>query len=102
MVRGSRGIVSYGDDDPITVTFKSLYDPGHWQYALEARHLAGKPKIRPGWQVLGRVSGADGDTVSDYFEHPADALKMVERMKLAVPAELSNWAGMTIRRDRSH
>ncbi|MEV4705494.1 hypothetical protein [Actinoplanes sp. NPDC049316] len=41
----SRGIVSYGDDDPITVTCKSLYDPGHWQHSLERRHLAGKPKI---------------------------------------------------------
>jgi len=41
----SRGIVSCGDDDPITVTFKSLYDPGYWQHALEPRHLAGEPKI---------------------------------------------------------
>jgi hypothetical protein len=41
----SRGITSYGDEDPIAISSDSLYDPRHWESALERRHLAETPKI---------------------------------------------------------
>ena len=40
--------------------------------------------------MLGRVGGSDGDTVTHYFDREKDARLMVERMKRAVPPELSN------------
>jgi hypothetical protein len=47
-----------------------------------------------GWQVLGRVGGADGREVAHYFDHEGDARAMLKRMLEAVPPQLSNWALM--------
>lgn len=52
------------------------------------------------WQVLGRQGGADGQEVAHYFDQEGDARAMLQRMLVAVPPELRNWAKMTQLRSR--
>jgi hypothetical protein len=56
-------------------------------------------RTETGWQVLGRVGGADGRQVTHYFEVEDHARTMLRRMRDAVPPELSNWAEMTAYKD---
>jgi hypothetical protein len=51
-------------------------------------------RTETGWQVLGRVGGADGPEVTHYFDLEADARAMLKRMKATVPPEVSDWAEM--------
>ncbi|SNY53711.1 hypothetical protein SAMN05421748_114147 [Paractinoplanes atraurantiacus] len=47
-----------------------------------------------GWQVVGREGGSGGREVTYYFDDEAEARRMVQAMKDAVPAHLGNWALM--------
>lgn len=47
------------------------------------------------WQVLGRAGGADGREVTHYFDDESSARAMLQRMLIAVPPELSDWAKMS-------
>lgn len=53
-----------------------------------------------GWQVLGRVGGAEGREVAHYFDDEADARLMLRRMMDAAPPGQSDWAQMTAYRRR--
>jgi hypothetical protein len=69
----------------------------HWfnrRYGVNRRdvYLLRTPS---GWQILGRVGGADGREVVHYFDHETDARAMLERMLESVPPELSDWAKMS-------
>ncbi|GAA3948321.1 hypothetical protein [Actinoplanes auranticolor] len=69
----------------------------HWfnrRYGLNRRDVF-LIRTKTGWQVLGRAGGADGREVTHYFDHEADARRMLQRMLAAVPSELSDWAKMT-------
>jgi hypothetical protein len=69
----------------------------HWfnrRYGVNRRdvYLLRTPS---GWQVLGRVGGADGQEVVHYFERETHARAALEQMLDAVPPELSDWAKMS-------
>ena len=53
-----------------------------------------------GWQVLGRVGGADGAEVVHYRDEEGDARRLLDRMLAMVPAGLDDWAQMTAYRER--
>ena len=53
-----------------------------------------------GWQVLGRMGGAEGPTVTHYFDREADARSMLHRMRHTVPAGLEDWVQITAHRKR--
>ena len=55
-------------------------------------------RTETGWQVLGRIGGSAGETVTHYIDHEQDARRMLDRMKDAVPSELSNWGQITVER----
>lgn len=69
----------------------------HWfnQRYKDARRDIYLLRTETGWQVLGRTGGSDGDTVTHYFDREEDARRMLDRMKEAVPPQLSNWARIT-------
>jgi hypothetical protein len=48
-------------------------------------------RTESGWQVLGRVCGADGQEVTHYLDDEDQARAMLQRMLDTVPAEESNW-----------
>jgi hypothetical protein len=48
-----------------------------------------------GWQVLGRLGGADGPTVTHYFDQEAEARLMLQRMRDTVPHGLGDWVRIT-------
>ena len=53
-----------------------------------------------GWQVLGRLGGAEGQTVTHYFDHEEPARAMLQRMRAMVPPGLGDWVQMTAQRKR--
>jgi hypothetical protein len=54
-----------------------------------------------GWQVLGRQGGADDPEVTrNYFDREDEVRRMLRRMSDTVPPELSNWAEMTLPKER--
>jgi hypothetical protein len=53
-------------------------------------------RMPTGWQIVGREGGADGRELAYYFDEEDEARQMVQRMLATVPAELSNWAKMTL------
>lgn len=52
-------------------------------------------RTETGWQALGRQGGADGLTVTHYFDQEREARAMLHRMMATVPPELSDWAKMS-------
>ncbi|WP_412738139.1 hypothetical protein [Krasilnikovia sp. MM14-A1259] len=74
----------------------------HWfnrRYGM-ARHDVYLVRTATGWQVLGRVGGAEGREVLHYFDQEGDARAMLRRMLETVPPELSSWAEMTAYKNR--
>ena len=49
-------------------------------------------RTETGWQVRGRLGGADGQEVTHYFDDEDRARAMLQRMLDTVPAEESNWS----------
>jgi hypothetical protein len=69
----------------------------HWfnrRYGMSRRDIY-LLRTESGWQVLGRLGGADGQEAVHYFDDEAGARAMLQRMLDSVPPELSNWAKMT-------
>ncbi|XVV10850.1 hypothetical protein ACQP2X_39330 [Actinoplanes sp. CA-131856] len=74
----------------------------HWfnrRYGVNRRDIY-LLRTPTGWQVVGRVGGADGREVTHYFDDEAMAHRMVEAMRDDVPEQLSNWALMPQRSTR--
>jgi hypothetical protein len=74
----------------------------HWfnrRYGMNRRDVF-LTRTPTGWQVLGRVGGADGREVTHYFDCEEAARSMVARMLAATPPELSNWQEMTAHQSR--
>ncbi len=74
----------------------------HW---FNRRYHSGRRDVyllrtETGWQVVGRLGGADGQQVTHYFDREDEARQMLRRMLDSVPAELSTWAKMTIWKQR--
>jgi hypothetical protein len=70
----------------------------HWfnrRYGVRRRDVF-LVRTETGWQVVGRQGGADGQGVTHYFDRENDARAMLRRMIETVPAELSDWAKMTV------
>ena len=53
-----------------------------------------------GWQVLGRLGGAEGREVAHYFDTEDEARAMLRRMLDTAPPEESDWAEMTAYKNR--
>ena len=53
-----------------------------------------------GWQVLGRIGGAEGTEVVHYFDKENDARQMLRRMLNAVPDGQGDWAQITAHSER--
>lgn len=74
----------------------------HWfnrRYGISRRDIY-LLRTDTGWQVLGRIGGAEGREVVHYFETEADARQTLERMKQLVPQSEDNWAEMTAYKQR--
>jgi hypothetical protein len=74
----------------------------HWfnrRYGMSRRDVY-LIRTATGWQVLGRMGGADGQEVARYFDDESDARRMLKRMLDSVPPELADWAQMTATRHR--
>lgn len=53
-----------------------------------------------GWQVVGRIGGADGVEAPHYFEDEAEARRMVEAMISRTPPDEGDYKPMTAIRQR--
>ena len=70
----------------------------HW---FNRRYSAGRRDVyllrtETGWQVVGRLGGADGHQVTHYFDREDDARAMLQRMLDTTPAPFADWAKMTL------
>lgn len=69
----------------------------HWfnlRYGLNRRDLF-LLRLPTGWQVLGRIGGADGHEVTHYFDDESDARAMLKRMRDLTPPGMDNWVQQT-------
>ncbi|WP_133873342.1 hypothetical protein [Paractinoplanes brasiliensis] len=53
-----------------------------------------------GWQVVGRVGGAEGRSVPHYFDDEDEARDMLRRMREEVPEGQNDWVQVTAQRKR--
>ncbi|XVU24239.1 hypothetical protein ACQPZJ_44585 [Actinoplanes sp. CA-054009] len=68
----------------------------HWfnrRYGVHRRDIY-LLRTPTGWQVVGRLGGADGQEITHYFDDEDLAHKMVATMRDKVPEHLGNWALM--------
>lgn len=69
----------------------------HWfnrRYGMRRRDVY-LLRLPIGWQVLGRIGGAEGQEVTHFFDHEADARAMLKAMLDRTPHGEDNWAQMT-------
>lgn len=74
----------------------------HWfnrRYGTNRRDIY-MIRTETGWQVVGRLGGADGRTATHYFDQEGDARIMLQRMKDAVPDGQRDWIQVTAYKSR--